>query len=241
MPSCIWPGMWGTRPPPAPVRDAQPPGLSAPGTGPARRSSVHKFDRWAASYNLSQLQAVLYGPVQDAVLEYTRQHIRQPGWILDVGCGTGRLPAKLMADYSQAHVAGVDPSTAMIKNAVTSPGVHRAHFAAAAAEHLPFADAVFDLVVITLSLSHWQDKAAGLAEIRRVMSPGATLVAACLCPAHPVTRGRSRIRRNRSGHSHDPPSLITAGGLRVEHVAPIRSVAVFADAALVAARAPARR
>jgi ubiquinone/menaquinone biosynthesis C-methylase UbiE len=70
----------------------------------------------------------------------------------------------------------------MIRNAVTAPVRRRGRFAAAAAEQLPFADAVFDLVVVTLSLSHWRDRAAGLREIARVMAPGATLVAADVGP-----------------------------------------------------------
>jgi SAM-dependent methyltransferase len=37
---------------------------------------------------------------------------------------------------------------------------------------LPFADASFDLVVSTLSMHHWADPRAGLAEIGRVLRPG---------------------------------------------------------------------
>jgi ubiquinone/menaquinone biosynthesis C-methylase UbiE len=51
------------------------------------------------------------------------------------------------------------------------------------AERLPFADAVFDLVVVTLPVSHWSDKAAGMAQISRVMAPDGTLVAAGVSPA----------------------------------------------------------
>jgi ubiquinone/menaquinone biosynthesis C-methylase UbiE len=37
---------------------------------------------------------------------------------------------------------------------------------------LPFPDASFDLVVSTLSMHHWADGTAGLAQIRRVLRPG---------------------------------------------------------------------
>lgn len=88
---------------------------------------------------------------------------------------------------------GVDASTEMIKNAVAAPDIHPLRYACAVAEHLPFADAVFDLVVVTLSVSHWLGKTAGLAEISRVMAPGATLIAAevCLSPATPAFPGKS--------------------------------------------------
>ena len=49
------------------------------GQGAGYPGSVRKFDGWAASYDLSQLQAVLYGPVHDAVLRYARRHIPCPG------------------------------------------------------------------------------------------------------------------------------------------------------------------
>jgi ubiquinone/menaquinone biosynthesis C-methylase UbiE len=37
---------------------------------------------------------------------------------------------------------------------------------------LPFSDASFDVVVSTLSMHHWDDRQAGLAEIGRVLRPG---------------------------------------------------------------------
>jgi len=91
------------------LRDRVPAG---PGTGCP--GYVRRFDGWAASYDRSPLQTVLYRPVQNA---------------------TAAVP-------------------------------RRSRFAAAMAERLPFADAVFDLVVVTLSVSHWGDRAAGMAQIR---------------------------------------------------------------------------
>ena len=67
-------------------------------------------------------------------------------------------------------MVGIDASTGMIQNAATTTGPRRSRFAAAMAERLPFADAVFDLVVVTLSVAHWRDRAAGLAQISRVMA-----------------------------------------------------------------------
>jgi SAM-dependent methyltransferase len=68
---------------------------AGPGTCPGY---ARRFDDWAASYDLSSLQTVLYGPVHDAVLRYAREHVRHPGIILDAGCGTGRLSARLAPD-----------------------------------------------------------------------------------------------------------------------------------------------
>jgi ubiquinone/menaquinone biosynthesis C-methylase UbiE len=40
------------------------------------------------------------------------------------------------------------------------------------AECLPFTNEVFDLIFATLSLRHWTDLPAGIAEIGRVLIPG---------------------------------------------------------------------
>jgi len=199
---------------------------------------VRRFDRWAASYDHSQLQTVLYSRVHEAVLRYARRHVQHPRRILDVGCGTGRLVAGLLSGYHHARVVGVDASTGMIRNAGAVPRPGRACFAAAAAERLPFADAAFDLVVATLSVAHWYEQAAGLAEIRRVMAPGAILVVADVSAGRrcqPLTAGP---RRRKSWLRRGLPSLIAGSGLHVEHVELIRAVAHIADAALVAARTP---
>lgn len=152
-----------------PLGDRVPAG---PGTG--CRESARRFDGWAASYDRSPLQTVPYGPVHDVVLRYARQHVPHPGMILDVGCGTGRLSARLASAYDQARVVGIDASTGMIQNAAITTVPRRSRFAAAMAERLPFADAVFDLVVATPSVSHCGDRAAGMAQISRVMAPGGT-------------------------------------------------------------------
>jgi ubiquinone/menaquinone biosynthesis C-methylase UbiE len=211
-------------------------------TGVACPGRVHTFDRWAASYDLSQLQTALYGPVHDAVLRYARQHVLRPARILDVGCGTGRLLTRIASLYRQAHVVGVDASSEMIKNAtvtaVTAPAVRPARFASAAAGQLPFADGLFDLAVVTLSVSHWGDKAAGLAEMSRVMAPDATLVAADVLPAPLSHYMTIQGRRRKLAPSHELPSLIAASGLRVEHVEPIGSVTLVANAVLIAAQKP---
>ena len=197
---------------------------------------ARRFDDWAASYDLSPLQTVLYGPVHDAVLRYARQHVRHPGMILDVGCGTGRLSARLASAYDQARVVGIDASTGMIQNAATTTVPRRSRFAAAMAERLPFADAVFDLVVVTLSVSHWRDSAAGLAQISRVMAPDGTLVAAGPSAARPFPPMTRRARRSTPWLPGELPALIAASGLQVERVEPIPSVATIADTVMVAAR-----
>jgi ubiquinone/menaquinone biosynthesis C-methylase UbiE len=86
-----------------------------------------------------------------------------------VGCGTGNLASRLVD--RGLDVAAIDLDPAMVDLA-RGRLAGRAEVAVASVTALPFADASFDGVVSTLSMHHWADKGAGLAEIARVLRPG---------------------------------------------------------------------
>lgn len=198
----------------------------------ARPAALPRFDRWAASYDASQLQAVLYRRAHDAVMRQAQRRVRDPGRILDVGCGTGRLADRLGTVYRHATVVGLDASAEMIRHAAARPARCPVRFVCAAAECLPFAGAVFDLVVITLSLSHWRDQAAGLSEVSRVMAPQATLLVADVVPARlPSPRTSSDGRRD----LRRLLQVLTACRLRTGHIEPVRSITIAADVTLIMA------
>ncbi len=93
--------------------------------------------------------------------------------VLDVGCGTGALLARLRA-ATRGRVAGVDPSPRMIEEArrLAPPGVELVRLAA---EDLPF-EAEFDLVVSNSALQWFRDPARALAGFRRALRPGGRTV-----------------------------------------------------------------
>jgi SAM-dependent methyltransferase len=73
-------------------------------------------------------------------------------------------------------VAGIDLDPAMIDRARLRLGPS-ADVRVADVAALPFDDSSFDAVVSTLSMHHWADTAAGLAEVARVLRPdGVALV-----------------------------------------------------------------
>ncbi len=77
---------------------------------------------------------------------------------VNVGAGTG--------SYEQPHrrTVAVEPSAVML--AQRPPGAAPA--VQGAAEHLPFADAAFDVATAFMTVHHWADLGRGLAELRRV-------------------------------------------------------------------------
>jgi SAM-dependent methyltransferase len=78
--------------------------------------------------------------------------------VVNVGAGTGNY------EPPDRDVTAVEPSAVMI--AQRPPGAAPA--VQAGAERLPFADASFDAAMAVLTLHHWSDWRAGLAELRRV-------------------------------------------------------------------------
>ena len=78
--------------------------------------------------------------------------------VLNVGAGTGSYEA------NNRRVVAVEPSPVMLsqRSPLAAPSV------CAVASALPFADDSFDAATAILTVHHWPDAAAGLAELRRV-------------------------------------------------------------------------
>lgn len=113
--------------------------------------------------------------------------------ILDVGCGTGALLARVVA----RRLMGVDLSLAMLALARWRAGPI---VVAGDAEQLPFRDGSFDVAVSTSSLHFWPSPPRSLAEMRRVLRPGGRLVVTDWCDDylacrvfHRFLRGDSRV------------------------------------------------
>lgn len=90
--------------------------------------------------------------------------------VLDVGCGPGALTGVLVDRYGRENVRAVDPSPTFL-TAVRErfPGVDVRE---ATAAQLPWGDDEFDLAAASLVLHFMPDPVAGIAELRRVTTPG---------------------------------------------------------------------
>jgi SAM-dependent methyltransferase len=97
--------------------------------------------------------------------------------VLEVGCGPGHLSIRLARQHG-LDVTGLDLDPAMIDRAQANanrPGNGdqcRPTLLVGDVAALAFPEGSFDLVVSTLSMHHWADPTAGLAEIGRVLRPG---------------------------------------------------------------------
>lgn len=94
-----------------------------------------------------------------------------PLHILDVGCGTGLLMQE-MQQFGQ--VEGVD----MSERAVAYCRERGLNPVVGSADHLPFSDGSFDVVVMLDVLEHLEDDSAGAREVNRVLRPGGVAIIA---------------------------------------------------------------
>jgi ubiquinone/menaquinone biosynthesis C-methylase UbiE len=147
-------------------------------------STASRFDRRASSYEDSVLQQFLFVPVQQTALRLALRLLPQPWRVLDVGCGTGRLLRQARSCYPTAELIGVDLAGRMVATAsAVTPTELVIRYVQGRAEYLPFLSEAFDLVLTTMSLRHWTDPPAGIAEISRVLTRDGLLVLADVLPS----------------------------------------------------------
>ncbi len=105
--------------------------------------------------------------------------------LLDVGGGTGWLAEELGRGLERIVVLEPRPK-ARAKGTKRRPAVE---FLDGRAEAIPFPDASFDRIIAVGSLHHFADPAKGLAEMRRVLSPGGRLAIF----EYPPDKGKGRF------------------------------------------------
>jgi ubiquinone/menaquinone biosynthesis C-methylase UbiE len=135
-----------------------------------REKDIERFDHWASTYEHSWLQRAFFDRAHQATLVLAAGIVHQPVSVLDVGCGTGKLLRRATPHWPEAHLTGVDPAKGMIEMAKRL--TPNATFFTGMAEALPLQDASVDLALSTTSFHHWQDQAAGIREIARVLRSG---------------------------------------------------------------------
>ena len=99
------------------------------------------------------------------------QDFEMPGPVLDLGCGDGHF-ATVAFDHKLD--VGLDPWTGPVREAVQRGGYHLV--VQGAGDRIPFADGYFASAVSNSVLEHIPDLDAVMAEMARVLRPGAVFI-----------------------------------------------------------------
>ena len=188
-------------------------------SGPSRRF----FDVWSRVYDAPLVQRVVYKPVQDAIMKA----LGRPHRVLDVGCGTGLLTARLATERPGTAVTGLDFSFGMLEQA-SAARTAPATWVQGDAMRLPFTDGTFGAITCTESFHWYPDQPAALAEFHRVLEPGGRVFVALVNPRTGVASRVGDAASQMAGQPAHWPSrremreLVEAAGFTVE-----RQTAVF--------------
>ena len=172
------------------------------------------FDAVSSGYDIDWIQRWGYRPAQDAILRQLGSH--EVTRVVDVGCGTGILAARVQATLQPDEVTGIDPSEGMLANArKRSTAVD---WLVGAAEDLPLANESVDAVT-TSTAFHFFDQPAALAEFHRVLAPGGIVVVGSIIQPSARPRDLCGIlaRCTPAGYlaTDTVPDLLTTAGFRV--------------------------
>ncbi len=143
-----------------------------------------QFDRWAETYDRSLLNELAFFPTmracQEEIIRWRRRGGEESYRLLDVGCGTASLLALLSADPAARELVGVDFSREMAARATEKLKGYgppeRLRVVHGDAEHLPLADASYDLITCCHSFHHYPHQPAVMREFHRVLRPGGALI-----------------------------------------------------------------
>ena len=154
-----------------------------------------------------------YRALHARVMDTLRRRPGPAGAVLDAGCGTGGLLSRMAA--LGRPMAGLDFNPAAAARAAAKSG---ALITAGDANRLPFADGAFAALTSCDVLCHRAvDPAAALAEFRRVLVPGGTLV--LNLPAYQWLRSAhdERVHNDRRFTARQGRALLDAAGFgRIE-------------------------
>ena len=165
------------------------------------------FDVWSHFYDAPLVQRLTYRPEHTAVLRGLRRaaHAR----VLDVGCGTGLLAARVRQELPGAYVVGCDLSHGMLARALRHGRVEALVQGSALA--LPFRDASFETIVCTEAFHWFPDQSSALREFGRVLASKGRIFVSLVNPPLEVM---SRASRWLSGLLGEPARWPTGAQMR---------------------------
>jgi SAM-dependent methyltransferase len=160
-------------------------------------------EKWKAK------SAVLGNAVTEALVEYSRPSPDMR--VLDLASGTGEPGISLAQRVPQGSVTAVDQSSELLDIAAKrarDKNLRNFTTQQADAHQLPFADQSFDLATCRFGVMFFSDCERALAELRRVLEPGARACFAAWGPMEqPYWQGTMKIV-----HRHVGGAMLEPGG-----------------------------
>ena len=121
--------------------------------------------------------------IEDA---YRRLALQDGQSVLEIGPGNGQSIPLLVGQLANATYTGIDISKTMLNAAAAANEAlvasGRVALRLASVDNLPLGDASFDRAVSVNCVYFWPDPGKAFAEIRRVLKPGGTSLAAAMTP-----------------------------------------------------------
>lgn len=131
---------------------------------------------WADKYE-QELVPAIFEPWSHSTISVAEP--QKGEYVLDIACGTG-IVARNVAQCidSGGKVVGVDSNPEMLATArsLPSPPDVTIQWVEGDAQHLPFAEAIFDIILCQGGLQFIADQYAALQEMHRVLKPGGRMV-----------------------------------------------------------------
>ena len=170
---------------------------------------------WGSSFRLVAAEkwkaksAVLGNAVTEALIEYSRPSPDMR--VLDLASGTGEPGISLAQRVPQCSVTAVDQSSELLDIAAKrarDKNLRNFTTQQADAHQLPFADQSFDLATCRFGVMFFSDCERALAELRRVLEPGAR---ACFAAWGPVEQPYWQTTM-KIVHRHAGGAMLEPGG-----------------------------
>ena len=139
------------------------------------------YDGPAGGFLMLASMVSLHQPLMGRVLKKGKFDLGRFQSILDVGSGAGQILGHLLKHtHPEVQIVACDLSPQMLRRARTrhTRTDSRPWYIAADLMHLPFPDNSFDCVTCGYVLEYLPDPFPGLAELRRVLKPGGSLLLA---------------------------------------------------------------
>jgi len=200
-----------------------------------RPATARSYNRWATDYDRR------WRHYTDVTLGVLLDHLAldRDRAILDVGCGTGTLLARLRNRVSHARLIGVDPSDGMLRLAREKLADEAVDLYDGTAYQLPLNDQSVDVVTMANMVHYLTRPSVACNEARRVLRPGGALAIV----DYVIRGGRGSvidglIRLYDRGHVrvHDTRELraiLDAAGLHVTHASRFPIDCIFAGVLVI--------